>query len=284
MASSKIERLFTTLLRDSNASLGFSISGGKGADQFVEGDDSVYISKIVEGGPANRDGKIAVGDRLIQINGVDVTDANHSKVVELLKGLERFVRICVERRMVSGPSSGIGGDSTLNSPASTDGKSPKVFGLPRPYTGLYSASSYMANRPSYMRNREPGQYTLNSSTSTASAASDTGGKKSTSSLGSYGRLPGVGGILSSEQPAGSSMGSRSLSTSAAPSATSTLASNPDDKVRELVAKLPTTPTKPGTTTETVTKRTFTETTVKRVTQNQYPTEVSVEIFSQLFSE
>jgi hypothetical protein len=46
---------------------------------------------------------------------------------------------------------------------SSDGKSPKVFGLPRPYAGLYSALSYMANRPFYMRNREPGQYTLNSS-------------------------------------------------------------------------------------------------------------------------
>ena len=36
--------------------------------------------------------------------------------------------------------------------------SPKVFGVPKPYKGLYSASSYMANRPSYgLRNREPGR-------------------------------------------------------------------------------------------------------------------------------
>ena len=35
-----------------------------------------------------------------------------------------------------------------------------------------------------------------------------------------------------------------------------------------MAKLPPAPTKIGTTTETVTKRTFTETTVKRVTDNQ----------------
>ena len=42
----------------------------------------------------------------------------------------------------------------------------------------------------------------------------------------------------------------------------------DAKVKELVAKLPAAPTKVGTTTETVTKRTFTETTVKRVTNNK----------------
>jgi hypothetical protein len=58
----------------------------------------------------------------------------------------------------------------LDISASPDGKSPKIFGLPRPYTGLYSASSYMANRPSYMRNREPGQYTLEASSSPASSA------------------------------------------------------------------------------------------------------------------
>ena len=78
-------------------------------------------------------------------------------------------------------------NTVFDSSGSTDGKSPKVFGLPRPYTGLYSSSSYMANRPSYMRNREPGQYTLSSS------SSESAKKSSTSSLG---RLPGVSGILS----------------------------------------------------------------------------------------
>ena len=67
---------------------------------------------------------------------------------------EKFVRLCVERRCEVPASLDVSG--------SPDGKSPKIFGLPRPYTGLYSASSYMANRPSYMRNREPGQYTLGS--------------------------------------------------------------------------------------------------------------------------
>ena len=53
------------------------------------------------------------------------------QVVELLTGLERFVRLCVERKIE----------------LSADGKSPKVFGAPKPYTGLYGPSSYMANRP-----------------------------------------------------------------------------------------------------------------------------------------
>ena len=71
----------------------------------------------------------------------------------------RFVRLVVERetlvpRTTAPPS--------LNS--SKEDKSPKVFGAPKPYTGLYSANSYMANRPSYgLRTREPGNYGLNTS-------------------------------------------------------------------------------------------------------------------------
>lgn len=79
-----------------------------------------------------------------QINGVDVTDAEHLKVVELLTGLERFVRICVERNVIKKKSEVSSSASHFSSTG--DLKSPKVFGLPKPYTSLYSASSYMANR------------------------------------------------------------------------------------------------------------------------------------------
>ena len=66
-STSKIERVYTSLIRDINGSLGFSISGGKGKEQFVEGDDSIYISNVAEAGPAHRDGKIQVGDKLVQV-------------------------------------------------------------------------------------------------------------------------------------------------------------------------------------------------------------------------
>ena len=68
MSANKIERIFTTLLREAQSgSLGFSISGGKGAEQYYEGDSSVYISKVAEGGPAHRDGKIQKDDKVVQV-------------------------------------------------------------------------------------------------------------------------------------------------------------------------------------------------------------------------
>ena len=100
----------------------------------------------------------------------------------MLTGLERFVRLVVERETLVPRSQA--GESFAGEKAE---KSPKVFGVPKPYTGLYSASSYMANRPSYgLRNREPGNYTLNSSATVSNEAPAT--------YNANYKLPGLGGI------------------------------------------------------------------------------------------
>ena len=75
----KVEKIYTTLLRD-NTGLGFSIAGGLGAAPYKEGTDSLFVSKITEQGAAQKDGKLMVGDKIVQINGVDVTDARHDQV------------------------------------------------------------------------------------------------------------------------------------------------------------------------------------------------------------
>lgn len=86
---------------------------------------------------------------LFQINGVDLDGARHDQAVSMLTGLERFVRLVVHRETLVP----LGQGNNNNSKAS-----PRVFGAPRPYTGLYSAGSYMANRPSYTgyRRAQPG--------------------------------------------------------------------------------------------------------------------------------
>ena len=75
----KVEKIYTTLLRD-NTGLGFSIAGGLGAAPYKEGTDSLFVSKITDQGAAQKDGKLRVGDKIVQINGVDVTDARHDQV------------------------------------------------------------------------------------------------------------------------------------------------------------------------------------------------------------
>lgn len=46
--------------------LGFSIAGGIG-NQHIPGDNSIYITKIIEGGAAQKDGRLQTGDRLLAV-------------------------------------------------------------------------------------------------------------------------------------------------------------------------------------------------------------------------
>ncbi|XP_068973340.1 protein lap4 isoform X6 [Bombus flavifrons] len=131
----------TTLIRDQNG-LGFSIAGGEGSPPFKDNSDAIYISRITDGGVAQKDGKLLVGDKVISINGVEMRGAKHEQAVALLTGLERFVRLVVEREIPLSQANA----ATVVTPSE---KSPRVIGAPRPYTGLYNANSYIANRPGY---------------------------------------------------------------------------------------------------------------------------------------
>ena len=98
-------------------------------------------------------------ERKLQINGVEMTGAKHEQAVAMLTGLERFVRLVVEREIPLSQAN----PATTVTPSE---KSPRLIGgAPRPYTGLYSANSYMANRPglSYYRRSMDGDKTLSPS-------------------------------------------------------------------------------------------------------------------------
>ena len=49
------------------AGLGFSIAGGIG-NQHIQGDNGIFITKIIDGGAAHHDGRLAAGDRLISVS------------------------------------------------------------------------------------------------------------------------------------------------------------------------------------------------------------------------
>ncbi|XP_044031851.1 protein scribble homolog isoform X22 [Siniperca chuatsi] len=90
------QRLSTCLIRNDKG-LGFSIAGGKGSTPYRTGDTGIYISRIAEGGAAHRDSTLRVGDRVISINGVDMTEARHDQAVALLTGTSPTIALLVER-------------------------------------------------------------------------------------------------------------------------------------------------------------------------------------------
>uniref|UniRef100_A0A8C9TGT4 Protein scribble homolog n=1 Tax=Scleropages formosus TaxID=113540 RepID=A0A8C9TGT4_SCLFO len=103
-SSSRRQRLSARLVRDDKG-LGFSIAGGKGSTHYRPGDTGIFISRIVEGGAAHRDDTLQVGDRVISINGVDMTEARHEQAVALLTGTSPAVTLLVERDVADAESS-----------------------------------------------------------------------------------------------------------------------------------------------------------------------------------
>ena len=55
----------------SGSGLGFSIAGGVG-NQHVPGDNSIYVTKIIEGGAAHRDGRLQIGDKILAVRDLTV--------------------------------------------------------------------------------------------------------------------------------------------------------------------------------------------------------------------
>ncbi|XP_024214873.1 protein lap4 isoform X10 [Halyomorpha halys] len=292
----QIQTIHTTLIRDQNG-LGFSIAGGKGSPQYKENSDAIYISRITEGGVAEKDGKLQVGDRIISINGIDVDGARHDQAVTMLTCLERFVRLVAEREVFVPKG-------TL-SPATS---SPKLLvGGPKPYTSIYNTNRYSgtplvtagspqasANRtasPQAVVNRtaspqtpvnrtasppvpRPAPRRTNSQTSDTAPVPNTAEERSSAGSG----LPPRNRPMTNEDfqaliPAkflnrGGGSGSEDGSEGSSNATTVKLTiKNPDPAIANGI-QFPEDPKGLGKVTETITKSTFTETVVTRVTDNK----------------
>ncbi|XP_068137227.1 disks large homolog 1 isoform X2 [Hyperolius riggenbachi] len=76
--------------------LGFSIAGGVG-NQHIPGDNSIYVTKVIEGGAAHKDGKLQIGDKLLAVNTVCLEDVSHEEAVTALKNTSDFVYLKVAK-------------------------------------------------------------------------------------------------------------------------------------------------------------------------------------------
>nr|XP_015811930.2 disks large homolog 1 isoform X13 [Nothobranchius furzeri] len=76
--------------------LGFSIAGGVG-NQHIPGDNSIYVTKIIEGGAAQKDGKLQIGDKLLAVNSVCLEEVTHEHAVTALKNTPDVVYLKVSK-------------------------------------------------------------------------------------------------------------------------------------------------------------------------------------------
>ncbi|XP_019730494.1 discs large homolog 1-like protein isoform X15 [Hippocampus comes] len=76
--------------------LGFSIAGGVG-NQHIPGDNSIYVTKIIEGGAAHRDARLQIGDKLLAVNSCCLEEVTHEHAVTALKNTPDVVYLQVAK-------------------------------------------------------------------------------------------------------------------------------------------------------------------------------------------
>uniref|UniRef100_A0A674CE74 Membrane associated guanylate kinase, WW and PDZ domain containing 2 n=1 Tax=Salmo trutta TaxID=8032 RepID=A0A674CE74_SALTR len=82
---------FTVELEKSVKGFGFSIRGGR------EYKMDLFVLRLAEDGPAIRNGRMRVGDQIIEINGDSTRDMTHARAIELIKAGCRRVRLLLKR-------------------------------------------------------------------------------------------------------------------------------------------------------------------------------------------
>uniref|UniRef100_A0A8B9U3S1 Membrane-associated guanylate kinase, WW and PDZ domain-containing protein 2 n=1 Tax=Anas zonorhyncha TaxID=75864 RepID=A0A8B9U3S1_9AVES len=82
---------FTVDLEKGAKGFGFSIRGGR------EYKMDLFVLRLAEDGPAIRNGRMRVGDQIIEINGESTRDMTHARAIELIKSGGRRVRLLLKR-------------------------------------------------------------------------------------------------------------------------------------------------------------------------------------------
>uniref|UniRef100_A0A8C7ZNE9 Discs, large homolog 2 (Drosophila) n=1 Tax=Oryzias sinensis TaxID=183150 RepID=A0A8C7ZNE9_9TELE len=122
--------------------LGFSIAGGVG-NQHLPGDNSIFITKIIDGGAAQKDGRLHVGDRLLMVNNCSVEDVSHEDAVTILKTTsdEVFLKVAKATQVYLSDSYGLSNVKRSFSPTMESlTSSPIIFRTPDFRSDLCSAS------------------------------------------------------------------------------------------------------------------------------------------------
>ncbi|XP_031136328.1 E3 ubiquitin-protein ligase PDZRN3-B isoform X1 [Sander lucioperca] len=91
--------LTVVLLRE-DGSLGFNIIGGRPCadDNDSTSNEGIFVSKIIEEGPADKEEGLQIHDRIIEVNGKDLSKATHDQAVEAFRTAKEPIMVQVLRR------------------------------------------------------------------------------------------------------------------------------------------------------------------------------------------
>ncbi|XP_063311132.1 tight junction protein ZO-2-like isoform X1 [Pelobates fuscus] len=89
------EQYTVTLQRDPRKGFGIAVSGGRDNPHFKNGDNSIVISDVLPGGPA--DGSLLENDRVVMVNGTLLENVPHSFAVQQLRKCGKIAVLVVRR-------------------------------------------------------------------------------------------------------------------------------------------------------------------------------------------
>nr|XP_034962610.1 membrane-associated guanylate kinase, WW and PDZ domain-containing protein 1 isoform X11 [Zootoca vivipara] len=90
-ASQPDQDFYTVELERGAKGFGFSLRGGR------EYNMDLYVLRLAEDGPAERCGKMRIGDEILEINGETTKNMKHARAIELIKNGGRKVRLFLKR-------------------------------------------------------------------------------------------------------------------------------------------------------------------------------------------
>ncbi|XP_012577001.1 PREDICTED: tight junction protein ZO-2 isoform X4 [Condylura cristata] len=89
------EQYTVTLQRHPERGFGIAVSGGRDNPHFENGETSIVISDVLQGGPA--DGLLQENDRVVMVNGTSMENVLHSFAVQQLRNTGKIAAIVVKR-------------------------------------------------------------------------------------------------------------------------------------------------------------------------------------------
>ncbi|XP_040424143.1 membrane-associated guanylate kinase, WW and PDZ domain-containing protein 1 isoform X13 [Cygnus olor] len=90
-AAQQDQDFYTVELERGAKGFGFSLRGGR------EYNMDLYVLRLAEDGPAERCGKMRIGDEILEINGETTKNMKHARAIELIKNGGRRVRLFLKR-------------------------------------------------------------------------------------------------------------------------------------------------------------------------------------------
>ncbi|XP_040273031.1 tight junction protein ZO-2-like isoform X1 [Bufo bufo] len=95
MEDANWEQYTVTIQKDPKKGFGIAVSGGRDNPHFNNGDNSIVISDVLQGGPA--DGRLHENDRVVMVNGTLLENVPHSFAVQQLRKCGKTAVLVVRR-------------------------------------------------------------------------------------------------------------------------------------------------------------------------------------------